>query len=184
MENNLKIILVGLIICSSIILIAANGCPLTQNTTGDIMSGSSGFGSSVPISSTNLTLTPISQTQTDLTWLDNSTNEIGVKVERSTDNINFTQIALVAPLTTALLTNVLVSYSDTTVSPLITYYYKVRAYNNFGNSAYSNTVTSTATSDMTISTLDSQGRLGEIASTIKDDKIYVSYFDYDTGNLK
>src|SRR5207249_4021036 len=43
----------------------------------------------------NLTATAVSSTQVNLAWTDNSTNEDGFKIERSTDGVTFTQIATV-----------------------------------------------------------------------------------------
>ena len=72
-----------------------------------------------------------------LNWTDNSSNENGFKIERSTDGINFVQIATVSANTT--------SYNN---SPLTegTYYYRVRAYNSGGNSSYSNTTSASIVS--------------------------------------
>jgi hypothetical protein len=67
-------------------------------------------------------------TVVDLAWSDNSVNESGYKVERSTDNITFTQIGTTAANATA--------YSDATVAQGTVYYYRVRAYNAVANSAY------------------------------------------------
>jgi hypothetical protein len=66
-----------------------------------------------------------------LHWTDNATTELGFKIERGTDGINFTPINVVGANST--------SYTDP--APLtsgVTYYYRVRAYNSGGNSAYSN----------------------------------------------
>jgi hypothetical protein len=69
----------------------------------------------------------------DLTWTDNANNENGFKVERKgTLDGTFGQIATVGPNVT--------SYSNTSLTVNKTYYYRVRAYNAGGNSAYSNEV--------------------------------------------
>jgi hypothetical protein len=70
-----------------------------------------------------------------LTWQDNSNNEDGFDVERSTDGTNFNQIAQTAA-------NV-VTFDDTTVAPATQYFYRVRAFNTAGNSAYSNVASAT-----------------------------------------
>jgi hypothetical protein len=72
----------------------------------------------------------VSSSQINLSWTDNSNNETGFKVERSTDGTTFTQIATVGANVTM--------YVNTGLSPLTRYYYRVRAYNTGGNSAYSN----------------------------------------------
>lgn len=75
-------------------------------------------------------------------WTDNSTNETGFKVQRSADGVNFTEIATLGADTR--------TFADATVAARTTYYYRVRAYNSAGTSAFSNTV-SVATPDVTVS---------------------------------
>jgi hypothetical protein len=90
-----------------------------------------------PAAPTNLTATAVSTSQVNLNWQDNSSNESGFFIERSsTSGRSWTQIAQVA-------TNV-TSYTDASVSRNKSYSYRVRAYNASGNSAYSN-VASVAT---------------------------------------
>jgi alpha-tubulin suppressor-like RCC1 family protein/fibronectin type 3 domain-containing protein len=75
---------------------------------------------------TGLTVNPLSHNQNSLSWTDNSTYEDGFKIYRSTDGINFTQIAQLLPNTT--------SYRDTGAWPGTTYYYRVRAFTAGGDS--------------------------------------------------
>jgi hypothetical protein len=65
-------------------------------------------------------------------WSHSGTNEDGFAIDRSTDNVNFTQIDTTGRDTS--------SYSDLGVSAG-TYYYKIRAYNAIGSSVDSNTET-------------------------------------------
>ena len=85
-----------------------------------------------PPAPSDLVATVVNANRVDLTWTDNSSNELGFRVLRSLDNINYTEIATLAPNTT--------SFSDTTVEANTTYFYRVVAFNNFGNSEPSNTV--------------------------------------------
>jgi hypothetical protein len=84
---------------------------------------------SPPSAPTNLTATAVSQTRINLTWTDTS-NETGFKIERRTGAGSFTQIAD----TFAANVN---TYSDTGLTAVTTYTYRVIAYNSGGNSPYS-----------------------------------------------
>jgi len=91
-----------------------------------------------PTAPTNLAARAASSAQIDLSWTNTSTTQTGVKVERSTDNVTFTQIA-VAGATAA-------SYSDVGLSASTTYFYRARATNASGDSPYSNTASATTSS--------------------------------------
>jgi len=88
-----------------------------------------------PAAPTNLTANAVSCDQIDLGWTDNSNNETSFKIERSTDGVNFSQIDTVGA-------NVIM-YNDTTVAESTTYWYRVRASNADGDSAYTNTASAT-----------------------------------------
>lgn len=66
-------------------------------------------------------------------WQDNADNEDGFKVERGLNGIDFDQIA----------TTTYSYYADWDVEAGQTYYYRARAYNEAGNSEYSNIASST-----------------------------------------
>lgn len=91
--------------------------------------------SAPPAAPTALALTVKSSSQINLSWTDNSSNETGFKVERSTDGTTFTQIA-----TTGASVK---TYSNTGLTSKKKYYYRVRAYNAGGNSAYSSVTSAT-----------------------------------------
>jgi hypothetical protein len=79
----------------------------------------------------NLTVTPASSSQINLSWTDQSTNETGFQVERKTGaGGTYAQIATAAANTT--------TYSDNGLAEGTTYFYRVRAVNATDNSAYSN----------------------------------------------
>ena len=71
--------------------------------------------------------------QVKLAWEDNSDNELSFKIERKTGSSGtYKEIATVGPNVT--------NYTDTGLSASTTYFYRVRAYNLAGHSAYSNEV--------------------------------------------
>ena len=74
-----------------------------------------------PAAPSNLNAAAVSSDQINLTWTDNASNELGFRIDRSTDGTSFTEIGTVGP-------NV-VSYADTTVSSATQYWYRVSAYN-------------------------------------------------------
>jgi hypothetical protein len=88
-----------------------------------------------PAAPSNLTATRLNNTRIRINWQDNSNNEDGFKIERSTDGVNFTQIATVGANTT--------SFTNSGLSRNTTYYYRVRAFNQAGDSAYSNVASAT-----------------------------------------
>ncbi len=98
---------------------------------------SNGYGSSAPSAAVTVTSASIPAAPSDLilstttssatlNWTDNSSNELGFKIER-----DGTQIATVSATTTYTDANLLAG----------TYVYRLRAYNDVGNSDYSNSAT-------------------------------------------
>lgn len=74
---------------------------------------------------------PFAHMEIDLTWEDNSEDEDGFKIERRlTDGGVFSQIDI-APADAT-------TYASTGLSPNTWYSYQIRAYNAYGDSAYSN----------------------------------------------
>jgi titin len=104
--------------------------------------GTSGFSNTAnattfppPAPPSNLTATAISSSRIDLAWTDNSSDEDGFKIYRSTDNVNFVFYTTVGANVT--------TRSNTNLSSSTTYYYRVFAYNSGGNSADSNVASAT-----------------------------------------
>ena len=87
----------------------------------------------VPAAPTELTAAVANNGQVTLNWRDNSNNESGFQIERSSDGNVFTAIATVA-------TNIR-KHKDVTAAAGQTYFYRVVAKNNVGLSNYSNVVT-------------------------------------------
>lgn len=89
------------------------------------------------VAPTNLTAAAKDTSQITLTWQDNSTNESGFKIYRSTDGVSFSRIATVGANVT--------SYTNTGLTAGTTYYYEVKAYIKHGDSsAYSNVASDVA----------------------------------------
>ena len=106
------------------------------NTAGNSGYSATASDTTAPLAPSSLTAAsagngPTTWDKINLAWIDNSANEVGFKIERSPDNITFTQInTVLAGVNT---------YQDSGLASLHTYWYRVRSYNGNGNSAYSNT---------------------------------------------
>ena len=79
----------------------------------------------------NLTATAFSSSQINLSWANHATNATAVKIERSVDGTTFTLVNTV--------NRNAITYSDTGLAPSTTYFYRVRATNQVGDSDNSNT---------------------------------------------
>jgi len=91
----------------------------------------------VPAAPTALSATPISGSRIDLAWTDNSAEEFGFQIERALSSGGpWTNIVNVSAAVT--------TYSDTSVTNGTTYYYRVRAFNSGGSSAYTTIASATA----------------------------------------
>jgi hypothetical protein len=113
-------------------------CTFSRNQiTSHVNANSSCLGSgtspTAPAAPSNLSATAISRTRIDLTWADNSSNETGFRIERSTNGTSYSQIASVGANVS--------SFSSTGLRRNRLYYFRVRAYNSVGNSNYSNVAT-------------------------------------------
>ncbi len=92
-------------------------------------------GVTLPAAPTNLAATAASGSRIDLAWTDMSDNETGFRIDRKSGTDAFSQIATVGA-------NVNI-YSDTGLTPLTAYTYRVGAFNSAGVSGYSNEASAT-----------------------------------------
>jgi parallel beta-helix repeat protein len=109
-----------------------------------------------------LAATAISSVRVDLSWTDNSSDETGFKIERKTgEGGTYAQIATRSANVT--------TYSNTGLTQNTIYYYRVRAYNASGDSAFSNEAAATTTQINAPSNLS--------ATTISASQIDLSWTD-------
>lgn len=95
--------------------------------------GSSAF-VPVPAAPSSLSYTAQTKNSISLKWSDNDANEQGFKLYRSLSATDgFTQVASLSANVT--------SYTDNSLQPSTTYHYKIVAYNQTGNSAFSSVLT-------------------------------------------
>ncbi len=90
-----------------------------------------------PAAPTNLVVKSTSQSSVVIAWKDNSSNEAGFYVERSTDGKAWGRVATLGANAT--------SYTDSNLMRRRTYWYRVQAYNSAGTSSYSNVVNTSST---------------------------------------
>lgn len=86
----------------------------------------------IPLAPENLAAESVTSEKVKLTWEDKSVNETGFKLERATGGGSFSQVASLG--------EGIEKYTDESVQPGKTYSYRVRSYNAFGDSDYSNTL--------------------------------------------
>ena len=96
---------------------------------------------SVPAKPTNITATAAAYNKINLGWKDNSTNETGIEIYRSTSSTGTYNIVATAPANAT-------TFSDTTLAPATTYYYKLQSVNKYGNSGLSKQDTVTTASGL------------------------------------
>ncbi|MEI7557126.1 C1 family peptidase [Candidatus Chlorohelix sp.] len=96
---------------------------------------------------TSMTATTVSSTSVNLTWVDNSSEEVGFEIWRKIGSGGSWSI-ISSPSANAT------SYTDLAAVPSMLIYYKIRAYNNQGYSDYSNESSTTTSGSMFTLTLD------------------------------
>lgn len=95
-----------------------------------------------------LKVTVASKSQLNLSWTDR-TNETGFTIQRSTDSLNWADIATVAANTT--------SYQDKNLTATTKYYYRISATISIGSSIYSDVSSATTAAGASIPVITSAG---------------------------
>ena len=122
---------------------SADNARSMNNTAGTVAAFRSGGSSTTqtpvapttPTAPSAATATATAYNSVTVRWSDNSANETGFKLERSGNGVNYSEIATLGAGTTSMVDNGVVASSN--------FYYRVRAFNSVGNSAYSNVATVT-----------------------------------------
>jgi RHS repeat-associated protein len=122
---------------------------------------------SIPAAPSGLSAAAVSGTQINIAWTDNSNNETEFRIERKTGSAGtYAQITTVGANVTA--------YSNTGLANGTTYFYRVRASNSVGNSAYSNQANATTQSLPGAPT-------GLTASAVSNTEITLNWTDASTN---
>ncbi len=90
-----------------------------------------------PTASTGLSATANGSAEVDLRWANPDATATGLKVQRSTDGVNYTTVATLSAGTTA--------YADKGLAAITTYYYRIVATNAGGDAQPSNMASATTT---------------------------------------
>ena len=138
-----RLILLFLVLGIMILLsLGAKSC----NNRKNAKSGSNSYNTFTINAPSNLTATANSYSQINLSWQDNSNNEDGFEMDRSTNGINYISLVTFNAGNT--------TFTDTGLIPFTTYYYRIRAFNTIGDRSNWSNILSTATLIPVWSTLD------------------------------
>jgi hypothetical protein len=125
----------------------------------------------VPTAPSSLTATADGgYTRIKLAWTDNSDNEDGFRIERSPDDAAWVEIATVG--------SGVITYQNSGLDVGTQYYYRVRAYNDGGNSDYTSSANATTFDPDTLTPI-SWGEANDIAG---DDGDAISTYDDKQSN--
>jgi hypothetical protein len=142
----------------------------SQEVSGTV--GTSGGGDTVegatPTTPSELAATVASASRVNLRWRDNSSNESGFRIERRIGTGSWSQIASVGANAT--------TFASTGLRSSTNYEYRVRAYNQGGTSAYSNTVATRTAAPTAPSTL-----AASVASSSRIDLSWRDNSNNETG---
>jgi hypothetical protein len=142
-----------------------------SNTFTATTNGGLGLNPGVPAAPSGLTATATGSSTISLAWTDNATDETGFGIEQSTDNTNWT---LISDDEVGINGN---SYQVTLLSASTLYYFRVRAQNEAGWSAASNTASATTQAATTVPSAPS----GFTATASFANSVSLSWTDNSSG---
>ena len=143
-----------------------------------IRSSGSG-GGQPPLAPSGLSAVAASSSRIDLGWTDHSSDEDGFELERSLDGASWSALDTTGANAT--------TYSNTGLSANTTYFYRARAFNAFGNSAWSNTASATTPPAGTVEhtangEIPVSGTVsGSYVNTTSNDLVYESITERESG---
>ena len=129
----------------------------------------------IPITPTDLVINSVSEYGITLSWQDNSSNEEGFIIERKENSGMYTELKSVK-------NNVITFYDSTAIVPSTTYYYRVKAYNSYGSSDWSNEVYALLQSSNNAPQLSNGTVYPSSGDTSTDFTFFITYYDED-GDL-
>ncbi len=128
-----------------IVQVTAHDSKTIKTYTINVTRSSSENSQGVPTAPSGLNAM-LSGTKIDLSWMDNSNSEDGFIVERKPAGGTYSQVSTVGANVT--------SATDSGLSPQVSYYYRVRAFNSSGNSSDSNEALPTTATTQTVMRFD------------------------------
>ncbi len=153
-------------VCTACILSSCNG------SSGGGSSGTDTSTGTAPSSPSELSAQAVSSSQITLSWSDNSSDETGFRIQRSTGS-DFADLATVTAGTA--------SYSDTGLSAATTYIYRVCASNAAGDSSYADSASATTSASAANVPVEATALSGQAVSATQINLTWSDNSSNETG---
>ncbi len=137
--------------------------------------GTPGMAYDAPVAPINAVASTLGADKIHITWSDTSSNEQGFKIERSTDNTNFTQVGTAAAG--------MGQFDAAGLTSATLYYFRVRAYNAVGDSPVSNATSAITytTQTLALAAITDTWKYNDSATDLGTSWIATIYNDAQTG---